>query len=273
MKKIILSFAALATFSMVGMMFFNDGNLYSNTTGAPVRTTCAQSGCHNDGGDAQTSTDVFLTVKDSVGTEVTEYVSGQKYTVTAGKHNATARVGFALSANIGTMAKVAGDSKVQKINSSGGYLTHTFAGTATTAGEASWTGTWTAPSTGAATITVFVNETNSNNAVTGDHIYTATTTLSHNTTGLNTLSSDIQFKVFPNPSADRLFIALNVKYASPLSVSLTSIDGKQTTSLMNEEIAKGKIERSFDISGLAKGIYFMTIQTTEGTATQKVLVN
>lgn len=273
MKKVLLSFAALTTFSMVGMLFFNEGNLYSSSSGAPGASTCAQSGCHNDGGAAQTSPDVFLTVKDSTGTTVTSYNSGEKYTVSFGKQNTTARVGFALSTNIGTLAKNTGDAKVQRINN-GGFLTHTFSGSSVSGGEAEWSGTWTAPASGNATLTLFINETNNNGQTTGDLIYTATATLSRAAnTGLNKLSSDIRFKVFPNPVADQLNILFDVKYPSPIVITLTSIDGKQTHELFNGEEAKGTVDKSFDISNLAKGIYLLNIQTTEGSATQKIIVN
>jgi hypothetical protein len=272
MKKVLLSFAALTTFSMVGMLFFNDGNVYSTSSGAPAGT-CAAGGCHSDGGAAQESADVFLTVKDSAGTVVTQYKSGQKYTVTVGKHTTTAKVGFSLSTNIGILAKNTGDTKVQKMSS---YLTHTSAGTAITGGEAEWSGTWTAPATGntAATLRLYINETNSSGSTDGDHIFTATATLSHSiSSGLNKLSSDIRFKVFPNPSSDQLYIAFDVKYPSPITITLTTIDGKETTELFNGEEPKGAVEKSFDISGLAKGIYFLNIQTTEGSTTQKIFVN
>jgi predicted CxxxxCH...CXXCH cytochrome family protein len=272
MKKIVLSFAALTIFSMVGMLFFNEGNLYSTSTGAPAGT-CAASNCHNDGGAAQASPDVFLTVKDSTGTVVTQYKSGEKYTVTVGKHNTTAKVGFSLSTNIGILAKNTGDTKVQKMSA---YLTHTFAGTSVTGGEAQWTGTWTAPATGttAATLRLYINETNSSGSTDGDHIFTTTATLNHAiSSGLNKLSSDIRFKVFPNPSSDQLFIAFDVKYPSPISISLTTIDGKETTALYNGDEPKGAVEKSFDISQLAKGIYLLNIQTTEGSATQKIFIN
>lgn len=270
MKKVLLSFAAVTALSMVGMLFFNEGNLYSWATGAPGSGTCAQSGCHSDGGPAQASPDVFLTVKDSTGTEVTQYRAGEKYTVIVGKHNASTKVGFALSTNIGVLAKNTGDTKVQKMSA---YLTHTTAGTAVAGGEAEWTGTWTAPTTGSATLRLYINETNSDGQSTGDAVFTTTATLNRTTTGLNQLSSDIRFSVFPNPSSDQLFIAFDVKYPSPITITLTTIDGKQTTELFNGEEPKGTVEKSFDISNFAKGIYFLNIQTTEGSATQKIFVN
>lgn len=272
MKKVLLSFAALTTFSMVGMLFFNQGNLYSESSGSPVSSSCAQGGCHSDGGAAQASADVFLTVKDSTGTAVTSYHAGEKYTVTFGKHNTTAKVGFALSRNAGTLAKNSGDNKVQL--KSGTYLTHTFSGTTISGGEAEWSGTWTAPATGAVTLTLYINETNNNGSTSGDQVYVATASLTRAAnTGLNKLSSDIRFKTFPNPATDQLNILFDIKYPSPIVITLTSIDGKQTHELFNGEEAKGTVDKSFDISNLAKGIYLLNIQTTEGSATQKVIVN
>jgi hypothetical protein len=120
---------------------------------------------------------------------------------------------------------------------------------------------------------LFKNETNNNGATTGDNIYTKTLDLTRVTTGLNTLTSDVLFKVYPNPTSEKLSIVFDVKYASPISISLTSIDGRQTTALFSGEATKGSIEKSFDISQLAKGIYLLNIRTNEGSATQKIMVN
>lgn len=52
-----------------------------------------------------------------------------------------------------------------------------------------------------------------------------------------------------------------------------SIDGKQTTELFAGEEAKGQVDKSFDISQLAKEVYLLNIKTTEGNATQKIMIN
>jgi hypothetical protein len=269
MKKILLSFAGIAVFSMTGMLFLNQGNLYSEATGAPS-VNCATSGCHSDGGAAQSSADLFLMVKDTAGNIVTEYVSGQQYNVSFGKHNTNVKGGFALSPIGGTLAKNSGDSKVQKFST---YLTHTFAGTAIAGGEAEWSGVWTAPATGTAKLTLFFNEANNNGSNTGDKIYTQTLDLTRTATGLSSLNEDIRFKVYPNPAAEQLFIGFEVKYASPITITLTSIDGRQTSMLYDGMEAKGSVEKAFDISALAKGIYLLNIKTDNGIATQKLFVN
>ncbi len=270
MKKILLSFAALTSLSMVGMLFMNDGNLYSSSTGAPGASTCAQGGCHSDGGAAQTSADVSLVVTDGSGNPVTSYVANTQYTVTFGKHATSAKVGFALSATSGSLAKNSGDTKVQKF---GTYLTHTSSGTAVSGGHAEWSAKWTAPASGNVTLQLFINETNSDGGSTGDAIFTHSVQLTPALTGLNKLGNDVSFKVYPNPTSDQLNVRFDIKYPSPIAITLMSIDGKHTTELFAGEEAKGQVDKSFDISQLAKGVYLLNIKTTEGNATQKIMIN
>lgn len=270
MKKILLSFAALTSLSMVGMLFFNQGSLYSSSTGAPASSTCAQGGCHSDGGAAQTSADVSLVVTDGSGNTVTSYVANTQYTVTFGKHATTSKVGFALSTSGGSLAKNTDDTKVQKF---GSYLTHTSSGTAVSGGHAEWSAKWTAPASGTVTLQLFVNETNGDGGSSGDAVFTHSVQLTPALTGLSKLNSDVLFKVYPNPVADRLNVRFDVKYQSPITITLMSIDGKQTTELFAGEEAKGQVDKSFDVSQLAKGVYLLNIKTTEGNATQKIMIN
>jgi hypothetical protein len=268
MKKILLSFAMLTSLSMVGMLFFNQGNLYSESGGAPQAGSCTA--CH--GGSNQTSADVSLTVKDSTGAVVTQYITGRKYTVTFGKHGTTPKVGFGISATGGTLVKNTGDVKV-KLGTGGSYLTHTSAGTTISGGHAEWSATWTAPATGTVTFQLYINQTNSDGGTTGDDIFSKSLQVTKSVTGLNTLTNDVSFKVYPNPVANNLYVSFNVKYESPIKITMVSLDGKQVVELFNGVETKGMIERSFDISDLAKGIYFINIATTEGNVHQKIMVN
>ena len=66
------------------------------------------------------------------------------------------------------------------------------------------------------------------------------------------------FGIYPNPATDKLWIALPEHIAGSISVSLRSMTGEIVS---DQNVESGKISRSFsvDLSGLAPGIYFLTI--------------
>ena len=53
-------------------------------------------------------------------------------------------------------------------------------------------------------------------------------------------------------------------------VKLEVIDAFGRTLLRREESAVSQIEATFDVSDLAEGIYFVRIQSDEGTFTKKI---
>ena len=74
--------------------------------------------------------------------------------------------------------------------------------------------------------------------------------------------------VFPNPATDRLNVSFVMPDESPVSCKILDMTGKL---LYNKQIESngGLIEESVDVSGFAKGIYFLRIETTKGTTIEK----
>jgi hypothetical protein len=265
MKKILLSFAAITSLSMVGMLVFNQGTLYSNGTGAPVSTTCTA--CH--GGTNHTSDNLTITVKDN-GTDVTTYEAGKVYDVTVGFANtASSKVGFALSVNGGVLSVANGDNNVQKF---GSYLTHTAGGTATTGGLATWTGKWTAPASGTIKIQVFINETNADNSDQGDVIYGKSVNIAPMATGINDLAGTVSYKLYPNPVSDLVMVSMDLKEASELTVSILGLDGRLISTLYNGNETKGMVEKQFSLGSYSKGVYFMEVRTGNARSVQKLVI-
>ena len=78
-----------------------------------------------------------------------------------------------------------------------------------------------------------------------------------NTTAVKENSFDISFSIYPNPASNMLFIN-NTKGLTGL-VKLMGIDGK----LLQQLPLSGASLQSMNISGLQKGMYFLTIQSGE----------
>jgi hypothetical protein len=272
MKKIVLSFAAVSACSMAVMLFFNEGNTYSNSSGAPAQNCVA---CH--GGTVQTDPALEFEIIDTATIQPTStYLPNKTYAVIISYEKAGInKFGFSVTTNIGTFSKTDPSDNTLQFQNAGRYATHTFAGTAASApNTAEWAMFWTAPASvsGNATFQMYLNAANGDNSDGGDLIYGANKSLT-GTTGLKHLSQETRFHVFPNPATNQLRLILDTKFASDLSVSVTSIDGRTTRQLGNQLLQKGYNELPLDIADLPKGLYLLTVQTNEGRQVQKICIN
>jgi len=269
MKKFVLSFAAIASLSMVGMLVFNEGTVYSNGTGAPASTACTS--CH--GGAVNTSDNLTIVLKEN-GNVVTAYETGKAYDVTITfTGTSSTKVGFALSTNIGTLSVKSGDNTYQKFSN---YLTHTAGGTAVTGGTITWTGKWTSPasSSNAANFQVYINETNDDNTDFGDVIYGKSVSVPKSgATGVNDIAGVLSYEVYPNPVSDMLTVSANMKQSAELAIAVYSLNGKLISTLHNATEAAGAIEKRFPVGDMAKGIYLLEVKAGGERSVQKLIIN
>lgn len=90
-------------------------------------------------------------------------------------------------------------------------------------------------------------------------------------TGLNKLSEDDNFSLYPNPIKDKLYIKLknNVQCKSHLRISNTLGDV-----LLDERIDKPISSLERDLTKFANGIYFLQLQVDDGTIqTRKIILS
>jgi hypothetical protein len=83
--------------------------------------------------------------------------------------------------------------------------------------------------------------------------------------GLNSLN------ISPNPASEFLMVRASNNKTQQVQLLLTDMAGKN---LFSETFSaqKGNIEKSIDVSNLNAGMYFLTVKTAEGKATQKVII-
>ena len=92
-------------------------------------------------------------------------------------------------------------------------------------------------------------------------------------TGINDLPSAVNsFSVYPNPASDNVVINLDLKETSKLIIDVTDITGKQVAIISNEK-QSGIITKQFNTAALPNGNYFVRLQVSGKTATQKLMVN
>jgi hypothetical protein len=92
-------------------------------------------------------------------------------------------------------------------------------------------------------------------------------------TGINERSAEeATFNMLPNPATNKVTIEYTADKAVPATVRLVSINGQEVYS-ENFAQAKGKNIQNIDISGLAKGVYFLQLRSENANISKKLIKN
>lgn len=81
--------------------------------------------------------------------------------------------------------------------------------------------------------------------------------------------SNIGLGIYPNPSSGELTLSFT-KYTGQASIFVTNILGSTVKQINNVNIANNNI--TLNLSDLTSGIYFVRVQTTQGSETQKIVI-
>jgi len=82
----------------------------------------------------------------------------------------------------------------------------------------------------------------------------------------------VSLSVFPNPAADQVSMLYSIADARANNALLiTDMQGKLIQSF-SLGIGAGSHQRSFDVSGLPAGIYFVTLRSGKENAVQKLVI-
>lgn len=267
MKKYLLSFMTISALGIGYSLFSNDGNAYSNGGGAPNSGSCASSSCH--GGTLQTSDNFSLDITDTLNNPVTSYIPGQTYHVkVVWNNNQAQKIGFALSANGGTLLNDPNNTSYKVVN---GFATHTIGGAAASGAQKVWKTIWVAPASGTVNFNSYLNVTNNNNSRTGDVIYQKTASLTQVTSGLTEAASIKNLNVYPNPATDNLGVSFELKEKSAVKLSIISMDGKLVKELTEENMEPGNQNLSFGID-LPKGLYLLHLSANNKVVTKRIML-
>lgn len=271
-------------------------NAGDDRTGASSSTVgCGGNGCHSSGATAG----IVITIElDSAGVAVNQYHPGGSYVIKLKGTNTTATTlpafGFALacvkSAGAGTSTAVqagnwgtmpAGDQSSPTATLL--IAEHQIVSGATTGGGATG-GTyvqnipWTAPIAGTGSVAFYgvVNAVNGDgNANTVDKWNSANKTVTEagGPNGINDLSDKLSgFNAYPTLMSGNVTVAFDLMEASPASAQLISMQGQVVKNLISDEtLSAGSIHRSYDVSDLAAGIYFVKLQIGNSSVVTKVV--
>lgn len=120
----------------------------------------------------------------------------------------------------------------------------------------------TASVTGLAIGKYVVTITDANGCVKKDSV-----TLSQ-TTGLYKTATSNAYTIYPNPTKDKLIVAIELTYTTPLQLTITSLVGAKIMYTTTENTT-GTYSQSIDVSNLTAGVYFITLQTNKEQLTKR----
>lgn len=235
-------------------------------SGSPGESTCLN--CHVSfalnaaGGSITLSSDI----------PAAGYTPGQTYTM-----NVTVeRAGFNLyglsteilnasNASSGTITITnATETQLKTLPSGRKCVTHRTNGGAST-GSKTFSFSWTAPATGAGTLTFYAvgNACNGNGTTAGDYVYSTNITLTEATNSIDPAFSTGNIRISPNPAKDWLKIEATI--ANVKNIRVTDMSGKIISDNAYE------VDTNLYVGNLAQGLYFVQAINKEGNiiATQK----
>jgi hypothetical protein len=259
---------------LIGLAFiatgfnFEDPNGQAGAAGSPSESTCSRSGCHT--GSTDNSEGGSVTVSSSNLTNW-EYVPGTTYNISV----TVAEAGISTWGFATEILKANGDNAGTLIAGSGTHILTANVGgfsrrsvTQTSAGSGAnsktYNFTWTAPATDVGPVTIYAvgNAANGDGGRQGDHIYSTSQVVNPATSNGVAETSNIQMElgVYPNPTAD----LINLDYALPLNArvkaSVFTTDGRLVKTMFEANQAAGFNHKTFDVSDLASGFYFVNVE-------------
>ncbi len=105
-----------------------------------------------------------------------------------------------------------------------------------------------------------------------DYLYVDNLNFSGSVAGIENSASAInEFSVSPNPASTQVTINLNLSSKQNTKVEFIDLTGK-TLMYKNLGEAYGNVKNSFDVSNLAKGIYFVKVSSSTGISTKKLII-
>ena len=94
------------------------------------------------------------------------------------------------------------------------------------------------------------------------------------TTSIRNLDSFISsLNLFPNPTADATTLVVSMNSAAVLNVEIYDITGKRVSPVQNKELVAGENSIAINTANLQNGIYFVTLNSSNGKETVKLVVS
>ncbi len=86
-------------------------------------------------------------------------------------------------------------------------------------------------------------------------------------------NSSLSLEMFPNPSDNKISLKFDLKESSEVMIEVIDLFGKKIRTLLSEKLNSGIVSKTFDISMIADGNYFIRINSKNNTTQQKLNIS
>lgn len=87
------------------------------------------------------------------------------------------------------------------------------------------------------------------------------------------LNEALALQVSPNPVSSDLNVTFKLQENSEVNIFITDMSGRTVKTLSQERLGAGEYTMNYAVAGqLAKGMYFLSLQTSQGVAVQKIII-
>lgn len=105
-----------------------------------------------------------------------------------------------------------------------------------------------------------------------DYLWVDNLAFSGTVTGIENQESFVtDMSIYPNPSSDKVNFKFNIKTAQQINIEISDINGKLIRSESFGRI-QGETNQNMNISGIAKGTYFVKIKGEKSIETRKLVI-
>lgn len=250
----------------------NISGALAGKTGAPGETNCTE--CHT--GTAQSGTGINSVVMAEGANVVTSYTPGTTYNMAVSLTSSSSRNGFEIvalnssNAQAGTITIISTNTQLKSGAAGKKYVTHTSAGNM----QSAWAFQWTAPSTNVGNVTFYLatNETNANNADSGDIIRLSQHVFG-SVAGITENSSDMQLEVGYQSATNSLAIQYQALSAGETFVNMVDLSGKSVFSESTGATTIGENKKAVKLpSDLKAGIYIVHLNVNNNFTSKKIYI-
>ncbi len=89
---------------------------------------------------------------------------------------------------------------------------------------------------------------------------------------INENKTDLALNLFPNPATDNVQVNYTISSETNVTVSVYDVTGKMISTVSEGNASQGRHFAHINTADLAKGFYTVTVQTTYGSSTSKLIV-
>lgn len=107
--------------------------------------------------------------------------------------------------------------------------------------------------------------------VANSYLYVDNLAFTGNVAGVKEISQITNLSIYPNPASEKISVDVTLQKSTSMKLQLLDLSGKVIKESYEANVS-GKINRSIELTTLAKGIYFVKISTDNGTEVRKITV-